>query len=150
MLDPATTEAEIIQSVLDAKYTPADIGKMASNSPELQETQRNSLEKLLRKSEPLFDGTLGHWKADPVDLFLKDPDCTPYHAKPYPVPYSQERKLKDEIERMCTAGVMQRINRSEWEAPMFTITKPDLSLRSLAGRFPMGNFLGFEHGVLSH
>jgi hypothetical protein len=65
-----------------------------------------NLRKLLRKFEPLFDGTLGHWKTDPVDLFLKDPDCTPYHAKPYPVPYSQERKLKDEIERICTAGVM--------------------------------------------
>jgi hypothetical protein len=41
-------------------------------------------------------------------------------------------KLKDEIEWVCTAGVMRRINRSEWAAPMFTITKPDLSLRSLA------------------
>jgi hypothetical protein len=88
MHNPATTEAERIQSVLDAKYTPVDIGKM------------------LRKFEPLFHGTLGHWKTDPVDLFLKDPDCTPYHAKPYPVPYSQERKLKDELERMCNAGVM--------------------------------------------
>jgi hypothetical protein len=130
MHDPATSEAERIQSVLDAKYTPADIGKMASDSPELEETQGNSLEKLLRKFEPLFDGTLGHWKTDPVDLKLKDPDCTPYHAKPYPVPYSQERKVKDEIERMCTAGVMRRINISECAAPMFTITKPDLSLRS--------------------
>jgi hypothetical protein len=46
---------------------------MASDSPELEETQRNSLEKLLRKVEPLFDGTLGHWKTDPVDLILKDP-----------------------------------------------------------------------------
>jgi hypothetical protein len=133
MHDPATTEAERIQSVLDAKYTPADIGKMASDSPELEETQRNSLEKLLRKFEPLFDaGTIGHWKTDPVDLFPKDPDCTPYHTKPYPVPYSQERKLKDEIERMCNAGVMRKINKSEWAAPMFTIIKPDLSLCSLA------------------
>jgi hypothetical protein len=107
MHDSATTKAERIQSALDAKYTSADIGKMASDSPELEESQRNSLEKLVRKFEPLFDGTLGHWKTDPVDLFLKNPDCTPYHAKPYyPVPCSQERKLKDEIERMCTAGVM--------------------------------------------
>jgi hypothetical protein len=42
MHDPATTEAERIQSVLDAKYIPEDIGKMASDSPELEETQRNS------------------------------------------------------------------------------------------------------------
>jgi hypothetical protein len=37
MHDPATTEVERIQSVLDAKYTPADIGKMASDSPELED-----------------------------------------------------------------------------------------------------------------
>jgi hypothetical protein len=40
-----------------------------------------------------------------VGPILKDPDCTPYHPKPYPVPYSQERKLKDELERMCNASV---------------------------------------------
>ena len=63
---------------------------------------------------------------------MKDPNVKPYHAKPYPVPHSQERKLKDEIKRLCDYGVLRKTNRSEWACPMFTISKPDGSLRSLA------------------
>ena len=67
-----------------------------------------------------------------MDLELKDPNCKPYHAKPYPVPYSQEKKLKDEVERLCTDGILEKINDSEWASPSFTAKKPDGSLRSLA------------------
>ena len=69
---------------------------------------------------------------DPIQLELKDPNCKPYHAKPYPVPHSQEKRLKDEIKRLCEYGVLRKINNSEWACPMFTIAKPDGSLRSLA------------------
>ena len=31
-----------------------------------------------------------------MDLELKDLDAKPYHARPYPVPHSQEKKLKME------------------------------------------------------
>ena len=33
----------------------------------------------------------------PIKLELKDPNVKPYHAKPYPVPHSQEKMLKDDI-----------------------------------------------------
>ena len=48
------------------------------------------------------------------------------------MPYSQEQQLKEEVERMCKWGIMRKVNRSEWAAPMFTIKKPDGTLRSLA------------------
>jgi hypothetical protein len=54
------------------------------------------------------------------------------HAKPYPVPHSQERQLNDEIRRLCEYGVLRKINHSEWACPMFTTSKPDGSLQSLA------------------
>jgi hypothetical protein len=63
---------------------------------------------------------------------LKDPNVKPYHAKPYPVPHSQEQRPKDEIRWLCEYGVLRKINHSEWSCPMFTISKPDGSLRSLA------------------
>ena len=87
--------------------------------------------RLLRKFESLFDGTLGTWKTKPVELELKDPNCKPYHARPYPVPQSQEKKLKEEVERLCQHNVLRKINESEWASPAFTISKPDGSLRSL-------------------
>jgi hypothetical protein len=56
-----------------------------------------------------------------IDLKLKDPDAKPYHAKPYPVPQSQEAKLKAEIERLVPYGVLSKVNGSEWASPMFTV-----------------------------
>jgi hypothetical protein len=38
--------------------------------------------KLLQKLESLFNGTLGKWQTDPVNLELKDPKVKPYLAKP--------------------------------------------------------------------
>ena len=130
--DPTTTDAERIQNIVDAKYCPADLKSIAKECKLLDESEQNKLFLLLEKFSHLFDGTLGDWKTDPVDLELKDPDCTPHHSRPYPVPHSQEQKLRDEVQRLCDYNVLRKVNRSEWASPMFTILKPDLSLRSLA------------------
>ena len=130
--DPATTDAEKIQEIINATYTPADLDKIVAECTHLSKEEQSNLLRLLKKFENLFDGTLGTWDTTPVDIELKDPNVKPYHAKPYPVPYSQENKLKQEINRLCDYGVMRKINDSEWACPMFTIAKPDGSLRSLA------------------
>src|SRR5688572_33391424 len=110
----------------------ADLHQLTKECDQLTKEEQEKLLALLQKYEQLFDGTVGTWKTDPVDLFLKDPTCAPYHAKAYPVPHSQEQKLNDEVDRLCQQGILRKINRSEWACPMFTISKPDGSLRSLA------------------
>jgi hypothetical protein len=47
------------------------------------------------------------------------------------IPHTAQR-LKDEIRRLCEYGVLRKINHSEWACPMFTISKLDGSLWSLA------------------
>ena len=79
---------------------------------------------LLQKYEHLFDGTVGQWHMAPVDIKLRDPECPPNHAKLYPVPHSQEQKLKEEVEQLCDQGILRKINHSEWACPMFMISKP--------------------------
>ena len=130
--DPDTTDAERIQQIIDAKYCPADLQKVVDECTHLTDTEQKQLLQLLQKFEHLFDGTIGTWETEPVDLELKDPNVKPYHAKPYPVPHSQERKLREEVDRFVKYGILREINRSEWACPMFTIAKPDGSLRSLA------------------
>jgi len=130
--DPDTTDAERIQAIISGKYTPADLTKIVTDCSHLSSEEQQELSHLLNKFEPLFDGSLGTWQTAPIELELEEPGTEPYHAKPYPVPHSQEQKLKEEVQRMCEYGVMRKINDSEWAAPMFTITKPDGSLRSLA------------------
>ena len=50
----------------------------------LTRTQRNEFLKLLQKFEECFDGTIGTWKADPVDFKLKE-DAKPIFLRPYTV-----------------------------------------------------------------
>ena len=132
MEDPSTTDAERIQEILDAKYRPADLEQIAEECQHLNKDEQAKLLNLLKKYEHLFDGTLGSWNTDPVDLELKDPNCKPYHAKPYPVPHSQEQQLREEIDRFVEKGILRKVNRSEWASPYFTVPKPDGTLRTIA------------------
>src|SRR5687767_11793756 len=97
----------------------------------MKKSKRNSW-PYYRSMNTSLMGQVGTWKTAPVDLFLKDPNCAPYHAKAYLDPHSQEQKLKEEVDRLCKQGIWRKINRSKGACPMFTISKPDGSLRSLA------------------
>ena len=71
-------------------------------------------------------------ETEPVDLILKDPKTIPVYQKPYPVPKSKEKKLKEECQELVDMKILRKRNKSEWGMPAFTISKPDGSLRSLA------------------
>jgi glutamyl/glutaminyl-tRNA synthetase len=113
MHDPDTTEVERIQQILDAKYAPANLKAECNKCKHLTKPEQQTLHNLLKKYESLFDGTLGKWKTTPIKIELKEPDAKPYHARPYPVPYSQEQKLKEEIRRLEEYGVLRKCNKSE-------------------------------------
>jgi hypothetical protein len=57
----------------------------------LDKAETRQLLLLLQKYEDQFDGSLGTWKTDPIQLELKDPNARPYHAKQYPVLHSQKK-----------------------------------------------------------
>jgi hypothetical protein len=73
---------------VESKYSPADLNKIVAGCNLLSTNQQEKLHKLLKKFAHLFNGTLGNWKTNPVDLELKDRNEKPYHAKPYLVPHS--------------------------------------------------------------
>jgi hypothetical protein len=85
----------------------------------LTDFQRTLLMALLGKHEALFDGTLGEWKGDLVDIKLK-PDATPYHTKAYPIAHIHEATFKKDLDRLELIGVLKKINRSEWAAPVLS------------------------------
>ena len=99
MHDPDNTEVEIIQEILDAKYDPADLEAECVKCDSLIDDEKQKLLQLLQKYESIFDGTLVTWQTEDIKIEL-NPDAKPYHAKPFPVPYYQEQKLKDEIQRL--------------------------------------------------
>jgi hypothetical protein len=106
------------------------IDERVSKCDHFTNKERSGLKRLLEKFKTFFDGSLGTQNIEPTDLELKDRDAKPYYARPYPVPQSQEAKLKAEIERLVSYGALQKVNCSEWASPMFTVTKKDQTLRS--------------------
>ena len=59
MHDPASTDAERIQRILDMKCEQADLPEVITDMDDLEADQKKQLSKVLQKFEELFDGTLG-------------------------------------------------------------------------------------------
>lgn len=123
--------AERMKRILDAKYEPADLRKVVDESDYLKDEEKDKLYSLFKKYEHLFDGTLGTWRDEPYDIELRK-DATPYHAKAYPIPQAYLETLKLEVKRLCEAGVLKKVNRSEWAAPTFIIPKKDGTVRFIS------------------
>ena len=116
---------------MDAKYKLADIPKIVGARKDLSQSQRTALETTTRKLWLLFYGTLGIWKSKQVHSSLKK-DAQPYHARPYQIPKSLERKVRLEIERLCKLGVLKKVKHSQWAAPNFVIPKKDETIRLIS------------------
>jgi hypothetical protein len=109
--DVADDALERIKRILDAKYKPANLRKVAKEANHLPEEQQEELHTLLNKYKDLFNVTLRHWNDVKLKVELK-PDVTPYHARAYPIPHKYVDTLKLEVECLCEIGVLKKVNRS--------------------------------------
>ncbi len=81
-MEPQSTPGanEHAMRILNAKYSKADLQSVVrDNCKHLSADQAKKLLQLLKKYEPLFDGTLGDWKTKPVSFQLKE-GASPYHG----------------------------------------------------------------------
>ena len=129
--DAVAEATERIRSILDAKYENANLEEVVQQATHLNTTEQRQLLEFLKRYEDLFDGTLGKWKMGAYDIELL-PNATPYHARAFPIPQIHTATLKLEVERLCKAGVLKKVNQSEWAAPTFIIPKKDGSVRFIS------------------
>ena len=98
--EPAsTTDAtkQVIQ-ILDANYEKADLQAVVeATGPHWSFPDKNKFVELLKEFEDLFDGTLGHWRTEPVSFELKE-GAKPYHDRPYPLPKNAQSNHNQRIE----------------------------------------------------
>ncbi len=85
--EPTSTEqaTQCAVKILDANYKKSDLQAVVTNCTQLNSVEKNKLLELLKKFEPLFNGTLGHWRTEPVSFQLKD-GVTPYYGRAFPIP----------------------------------------------------------------
>ena len=104
------------------EYKAADIYKVSKDCEHLSEQERQKLHSLLSKYEKLFQGKLGTWDGDPIEIELKE-GAKPYSGKPYKPPHAYLHLVKEECERLCRIGVLEKVKESEWGHPTFIIPK---------------------------
>ena len=105
--EPKVTQeaTERVIKILDSNYEKADLLEVVANAHQLDNTQKQQLLELLLDFEDLFDGTLGHWQTEPVNIELK-PDAKPYSGRYYPVPRVNKETFKKELLRLVDIGVL--------------------------------------------
>jgi hypothetical protein len=89
-MEPKSTQdtTKHVTRILDTKYKKTDLQSIVrDNCKHLSINQLKKLLQLLKKYEPLFDGTLGDWKTKPV-LFQLREGVSPYHGQDFPMPKS--------------------------------------------------------------
>ena len=65
----STKEAtDRLVKILDSTFSKAELEHVATNATQLNYEQITQLISLLKDFEGLFDGTLGYWVTDTVDL----------------------------------------------------------------------------------
>jgi hypothetical protein len=80
VLNDASTR---LKKILDTKYEPAHIHKIARDCDYLTDHEQTQLLLPLHKYQHLFDCSLGTWNGKPYDIELKL-DAKPYHSRPFP------------------------------------------------------------------
>ena len=57
--------------ILDITYVKAELKQVVDNATQLNAEKRTKLLSILKECKDLFDGTLGDWATDTVELNLK-------------------------------------------------------------------------------
>ena len=70
----------------------------------------------------MFDGTIGDWNTDPVNLELK-PDSKLFNFKYYPLLRINKKTFFKEIKRLVKIGVLTLVQKSQYGTPVFIIPK---------------------------
>ena len=90
--------------------------------------ESDGLRQLLQENEDLFTDELG--TITPIRAKLEvSPSATPKVQRTRPVPYAVKPLVEQELDRLEKAGVIERVDGSEWAAPIVTVLKRDGRVR---------------------
>ena len=126
--DPDETEETFL---LDVKYEKINLNKVVERQTHLNQENKELLQTLLQKFEGIFQGTLGRYTGDKVNIELKK-NVKPFHAKAYRIPHAILLVLKKEVEQLEEIRVLSKKKNSKWAAPSFAIPKKDMTIRFIS------------------
>jgi len=91
-------------------------------------TVKTELDLLLQKHEAIFRKELGTVQGVQVHLEV-DPTVQPRFHKPRSVPYAIKGAIEQDLERLERNGIIEKVQYSDWAAPIVPVPKSDGSIR---------------------
>ncbi|XP_013396381.1 uncharacterized protein K02A2.6-like [Lingula anatina] len=88
----------------------------------------NVEEELMNKYENLFSEGYGKIREFKVHIRVKE-DASPVFCKARPVPYALKPAIEAELNRLEQSGIIEKVDHSEWAAPIVVVPKSDGSVR---------------------
>ena len=103
--EPASTweATKRMMKILDSTYAKADLKGVVDNNIQMNAEEINLLHNLLEYFKDLFDGTLGNWATEPVDLELNI-DSKPFNIRYYLVPIINKAFFRKELKSLVKNG----------------------------------------------
>ena len=83
---------------------------------------------MLPQQQSVFKDELGTIQGVKAKLYVK-PDSKPKFFKPRPVPHALKEAIEQELDRLESMGVIEKVRYSEWAAPIVPVVTPDNSIR---------------------
>ena len=102
--------------------------KIKLNWHRISAIQTDGFEQIVKEYPDVFSHELGTIRDFKAKIELK-PDAVPKFHRPRPVPYALKDAVSRELRQLEERGVITRIERSDWAAPIVVVPKSDKSLR---------------------
>ena len=93
--------------------------------------QYSELQKMLQKYDNVLNKQLGHCTKVQAHIQLKS-SATPKFFKPRSIPFAYLDRVKEEIQRLVEAGILERIDTSLWAAPIVPAKKQTVKFEFVA------------------
>ena len=87
-----------------------------------------SMDELLKDYADVFSESPGTIKQFKAEIQCKE-GSVPRFFKPRPVPYALRDKVAEQLHKLEKAGVLTKIDRSDWAAPIVVVPKQDKAIR---------------------
>ena len=86
------------------------------------------IQKLRSRYSRVFSSELGHCSKIKAHISLV-PNAVPKFCKSRQIPFALADKVKDELERNISLGILEKIDFSEWATPIVPVVKPTGAIR---------------------
>jgi len=111
-----------------SKYEATSPEEVIKLQKHLNQIQQQQLLNIFERHPILFSGKLGKYPHQKIHLDIQN-NAQPFHAKSYAVPHIHQQVFKDELQRLCQIGVLEKCGGTEWAAGTFIIPKKDGRVR---------------------